>query len=67
MATFNPEADLLRVQLDSIRSQTGVEWTCFISDDASDQQHFEELEAQVAGERRFVLSRSPDRLGFGLL
>jgi len=64
MATFNPEADLLRVQLDSIRSQTGVEWTCFISDDASDQQHFEELEAQVAGERRFVLSRSPDRLGF---
>jgi glycosyltransferase involved in cell wall biosynthesis len=64
MATFNPRADLLRAQLDSIRGQTGVDWTCFISDDASDDQHYEELEAQVGGDRRFVLSRSPDRLGF---
>jgi glycosyltransferase involved in cell wall biosynthesis len=64
MATFNPRADLLRAQLESIRGQTGVDWTCFISDDASDDQHFEELEAQVGGDRRFVLSRSPDRLGF---
>ena len=64
MATFNPRAELLQAQLDSIRGQTGVDWTCFISDDASDDKHFEELEAQVAGDRRFVLSRSPDRLGF---
>ena len=64
MATFNPAADLLRVQLDSIRSQIGVEWVCFISDDASDEQHFSELQAQVADDSRFVLSRSTQRLGF---
>lgn len=64
MATFNPRADLLRVQLDSIRGQTGVEWRCFISDDASDERHFGELETQTAGDERFVLSRSGERLGF---
>lgn len=64
MATFNPRADLLRVQLDSIRAQAGVEWRCFISDDASGEVEFREIESQVAGDDRFVLSRSAKRLGF---
>ena len=35
MATYRPDPDLLRAQIDSIRAQQGVEWHCFISDDAS--------------------------------
>ena len=64
MATFNPGHELLSAQLDSIRAQVGVEWRCFISDDASGEKEFEALASQVAGDDRFVLSRSADRLGF---
>lgn len=64
MATYEPNPDLLRVQLDSIRAQSGVEWRCFISDDASGPEAFAALEAEIAGDERFVLSRSERRLGF---
>ena len=35
MATYEPPADLLRMQLDSIREQTHGNWVCVISDDCS--------------------------------
>lgn len=64
MATFNPPADLLRRQLDSIREQTHRNWVCLISDDRSEDAAFEALRAEVAGDPRFVLSRSDQHLGF---
>ena len=64
LATYNPPAELLRAQLDSIRAQTHGNWVCVISDDCSDPEHFAELEEQVNGDPRFVVSRSPRRLGF---
>ncbi len=64
MATFEPPTDLLRRQLDSIRAQTFEDWVCVISDDCSDPEHFAAIEAAVEGDPRFVVSRSPRRLGF---
>ncbi len=64
MATHNPEPERLRVQLDSIRDQTESSWICVISDDASDPGPFAEIERQTVADARFVVSRSPERLGF---
>jgi glycosyltransferase involved in cell wall biosynthesis len=64
MATYNPPADLLRRQLDSIREQTHGNWVCLISDESPDHAAFEELRGAVEGDRRFVISHSADRLGF---
>ncbi len=63
MATYNPTAALLRAQLDSIRAQTRDDWICVISDDCSSDQSFAVLEAEIAGDSRFAVSRSPRRLG----
>ena len=51
-------------ELDSIRAQTVEDWICVISDDCSSPERFAELERLVAGDPRFVVSRSPRRLGF---
>jgi glycosyltransferase involved in cell wall biosynthesis len=64
MATFEPDAELFRVQVDSIRDQTDTNWVCLISDDCSSPERFEAIEGTVAADPRFVVSRSPERLGF---
>lgn len=64
MATFDPEVELLRAQIDSLRAQTDTRWMCVISDDCSSPDRFEAIEAAVADDSRFVLSRSSRRLGF---
>jgi glycosyltransferase involved in cell wall biosynthesis len=64
MATYDPPPDLLARQLDSIRAQTHENWICVISDDCSRPDRYAALESAVAGDPRFLLSRSPRRLGF---
>lgn len=64
MATYDPEPELLRAQVESIRAQTFTDWTCVISDDASDPRRFAALEEVVAGDERFVVSRSERNAGF---
>jgi glycosyltransferase involved in cell wall biosynthesis len=64
MATYDPPLELLRRQIDSIRDQTHSNWVCVISDDCSDPARFAEIEEILDGDPRFVLSRSPRRLGF---
>ena len=64
MATYNPPPELLIAQLDSIRGQSHGNWSCVISDDCSAPEHFARIEAAVAGDDRFAVSRSPSRLGF---
>jgi glycosyltransferase involved in cell wall biosynthesis len=64
MATYNPPADLLERQLESIRCQTHRNWICLISDDRSGAESYARLRAAVADDPRFVLSRSERRLGF---
>ena len=66
LATHEPDPELLRRQLDSIRGQTHSDWICVISDDASSDSGYAAIEAAVAGDRRFVISRSNRRRGFYL-
>jgi glycosyltransferase involved in cell wall biosynthesis len=64
MATYEPPADLLERQLDSLREQTHENWICLISDDCSGDELFGRLIELTEGDERFVVSRSPERLGF---
>jgi hypothetical protein len=64
MATYEPEIPLFRRQVDSLRSQTDRRWVCVISDDCSSTERWEQLRAVVAGDPRFVTSRSERRRGF---
>jgi glycosyltransferase involved in cell wall biosynthesis len=64
MATYEPPADLLARQLDSIRAQTHRNWVCVISDDCSGPERFAALQDAVGSDPRFVISRSSRRRGF---
>jgi glycosyltransferase involved in cell wall biosynthesis len=64
MATYNPDMDLFRTQVDSIRAQTDRDWVCLITDDCSDPERFEAVADVIEGDERFVLSRSERRLSF---
>jgi hypothetical protein len=64
MATFEPDPALFRTQVESLRAQTDERWVCVVSDDASGPEHVERIEAVLGDDPRFLLSRSPERLGF---
>ena len=64
MATFEPPLDLFRRQVESISAQSHADWICVISDDCSAPERFAALQEVVGGDPRFVVSRSPRRLGF---
>ncbi len=63
MATYNPEPTMLRQQIRSIQAQSVEDWLCFISDDSSTPDFFQNLVAEIRGDDRFVLSQAPQRLG----
>jgi glycosyltransferase involved in cell wall biosynthesis len=56
--------DLFRAQLSSLREQRDRNWICLISDDCSSSEQFAQVEAELAGDPRFEISRSERRLGF---
>jgi glycosyltransferase involved in cell wall biosynthesis len=64
MATFDPDMELFRRQVESLRSQTDTNWACLISDDCSDPERFAQICDVVAGDPRFEVSRSERRLGY---
>jgi hypothetical protein len=64
MATYEPNMELFRAQIESLRAQTDRGWLCVISDDCSSLRRFEELTSVVDGDTRFVVSRAERRLGF---
>lgn len=64
MSTYDPDIELLRAQIDSIREQTDRDWVCLISDDCSRPERYREIEAVIGGDQRFRLSRSESRNGF---
>ena len=64
MATHQPRLALLRAQLRSIQAQTHRAWICLISDDCSDRERLDEIQALIADDPRFVLLRHRDRVGF---
>jgi glycosyltransferase involved in cell wall biosynthesis len=64
MATYEPAIDMFQRQIDSIRAQTHRNWICVISDDCSSPERFAAMQKALAGDARFVVSRSPRRLRF---
>jgi glycosyltransferase involved in cell wall biosynthesis len=64
MATYEPPPDLFRRQVESIRAQTRADWLCVVSDDCSSPESVAAMEEVLGDDPRFVLSRSPRRLGF---
>lgn len=64
MATYDPDPGMFRAQIDSIRAQTFDDWVCLVSDDCSPPKGYEAILSALEGDDRFVLSRSPGRLGF---
>jgi glycosyltransferase involved in cell wall biosynthesis len=64
MATYEPDLELFRAQVDSLRAQTDGRWVCVISDDGSSEERFERMRELVAGDERFTMSRAARRAGF---
>ena len=64
MATWNPPADLLRRQIESIRNQTYGNFACFIADDASSPEALAAIHEITAGDERFVVRSFSERVGF---
>ncbi|MGI8726522.1 MAG: glycosyltransferase [Solirubrobacterales bacterium] len=64
MATREPEPGHLRRQIDSVKAQEGANWICVVSDDASSSKGGRAISDAIAGDPRFIVSRSPSRLGF---
>jgi GT2 family glycosyltransferase len=64
MATHEPPPALLERQLESLRAQTHRNWVCVISDDCTRPERWAEIEDELGGDPRFVVSRSPERIGF---
>jgi O-antigen biosynthesis protein len=63
LATWEPRPDLLAAQLDSLRAQEGVSWTCVAADDASSPAGREALHAAAAGDERFDVREHGERVG----
>jgi len=63
MATYNPDPVLFAQQIRSLRDQLFTDWTCYVSDDCSDPAGFTTVIGETRGDPRFMVDRSPERLG----
>src|SRR5205085_1344884 len=64
MATYNPPADLLKRQIDSLIAQTHRNWVCIINDDCSDEAAYEQIKKFAAQDSRIQVFRNQSRQGF---
>lgn len=64
MATHEPSPELFREQVESLRAQTHRNWVCVVSDDCTSPERFAAIERELRDDPRFVISPSPERLGF---
>ena len=64
VASFDPDPEMLEVQIESIRAQTHRNWICLISDDGSSPASRERIERVVAGDPRFEISWAERNRGF---
>jgi len=63
MATHEPPLDLFERQVRSLREQTYARWVCLVSDDQSSPERFTAMREILEGDERFIVRRSPTRLG----
>lgn len=66
LATYNPDHEFLRRQLDSLRAQTHRNWVCIVCDDGSGPAGRRSLAELTAGDDRFLLVENDRNLGFYL-
>ena len=64
MATCNPDPILFKKQIESIKDQSHSNWLCLISDDGSDESHFNYILQTVSDDKRFVVRKNLSRVGF---
>ncbi len=64
MATCNPDPILFKRQIELIKDQSHSNWLCLISDDGSDESHFNYILQTVRGDKRFVVRKNLSRVGF---
>src|SRR4051812_5072418 len=64
MATYEPDPELFRRQVESIRAQTDTDWVCVISDDASGPEALAGMREVLGDDERFLLSPAAERQGF---
>src|SRR5262249_5527829 len=56
LATYNPDPDLFRRQIDSIRKQSYHDWVCIVSDDCSSPTFLAEMHSVLKNDPRFHLA-----------
>jgi glycosyltransferase involved in cell wall biosynthesis len=64
MATYNPNLDFLKKQIESIKAQTYNNWICIISDDCSLPEVYEGIKKEISNDNRFHIFRNENNLGF---
>jgi hypothetical protein len=64
MTTYNPRLSLFKRQVQSLREQSHGNWICLVSDDNSRLDVYARIREELDGDERFVLSQSPERLGY---
>lgn len=64
LAVYRPRLDLLRTQIDSIRSQTLGTWECIVGIDGADSPARSAIETMVAGDERFRVVEYEANVGF---
>lgn len=64
MATYEPEPEAFRRQVESIRGQTHGGWICIVNDDGSSDETWTRMQECCAGDDRFVFFRNATNLGF---
>ncbi|HSH40738.1 MAG TPA: glycosyltransferase [Arenicellales bacterium] len=64
MATYEPDLEAFRRQIDSIRSQDHPRWLCIVNDDGSSRETWERMRELCTDDQRFSFHRNPGNLGF---
>lgn len=64
MGTYEPDPEMFRRQVESIRAQTDTDWVCVVSDDHSSDERHAEMRSAIGSDARFLVSRAESRAGF---
>ena len=64
MATYNPEIEPFRRQINSIINQTYNNWICIINDDGSTKEKYADIMKICRSDRRFYLFQNKANVGF---
>jgi hypothetical protein len=62
IASYEPDPELFRVQIDSLRAQADPDWVCVISDGGSSAETLERMWATIGDDPRFLLHAAGRRL-----